>query len=115
MPNVQRLPWRMVAPADAVGLVTFDQEIRRVIWPSSNQRSSEILHVMEEATATHKTHRPDFSIWPNGSAGGHRRIVSDLFDDVDSMLAGLKHLRPSAARCDRVACAGPGRVFHSSK
>ena len=35
-----------------------------------------------------------FTTWPSGSSGAaSSSILSDLFDDVESMLAGLKHFR----------------------
>ena len=81
---------------DAVGLATFDQEIRQLIRPSSNPAQlKQLVHVMEQATATSKT-RTGPIFHDLAERLGRRGIVvilSDLFDDVDSMLAGLKHLR----------------------
>jgi uncharacterized protein (DUF58 family) len=81
---------------DAVGLAIFDQEIRQLISPSSNPTQlKQLLHVMEEATAAQKTRTgPIFhDLAERLGRRGVVVILSDLFDDVDSMLAGLKHLR----------------------
>jgi uncharacterized protein (DUF58 family) len=90
------LAYLILHQRDAVGLVTFDQEIRQVIRPSSNPTQlKQLLHVMEEATATRKTRTgPIFhDLAERLGRRGIVVIVSDLFDDVESMLAGLKHLR----------------------
>jgi uncharacterized protein (DUF58 family) len=90
------LAYLVLHQRDAVGLVTFDQEIRQVIRPSSNPTQlKQLLHLMEEATATRKTRTgPIFhDLAERLGRRGIVVIVSDLFDDVESMLAGLKHLR----------------------
>jgi uncharacterized protein (DUF58 family) len=90
------LAYLVLHQRDAVGLMTFDQEIRQVIRPSSNPTQlKQLLHVMEESTATHKTHTgPIFhDLAERLGRRGIVVIVSDLFDDVELMLAGLKHLR----------------------
>jgi uncharacterized protein (DUF58 family) len=90
------LAYLVLHQRDAVGLVTFDQEIRQVIRPSSNPTQlKQLLHVMEEATATRKTRTgPIFhDLAERLGRRGIVVIISDLFDDVESMLAGLKHLR----------------------
>jgi uncharacterized protein (DUF58 family) len=81
---------------DAVGLAMFDQEIRQLIRPSSSPTQfKHLLHVMEETTAARKTSTgPIFhDLAERLGRRGVVVIISDLFDDVDSMLAGLKHLR----------------------
>jgi uncharacterized protein (DUF58 family) len=90
------LAYLVLHQRDAVGLVTFDQEIRQVIRPSSNPTQlKQLLHVMEEATAARKTRTgPIFhDLAERLGRRGIVVIISDLFDDVESMLAGLKHLR----------------------
>src|SRR5688572_13720533 len=81
---------------DSVGLVTFDQEVRQLIRPSSNPTQlKQLLGVMEHSTAARKT-RTGPIFHDLAERLGRRGIVvvlSDLFDDVDAMLAGLKHLR----------------------
>jgi uncharacterized protein (DUF58 family) len=90
------LAYLVLHQRDAVGLVTFDTEIRQLIRPSSNPTQlKQLLHVMEEATAERKTQTgPIFhDLAERLGRRGIVVIISDLFDDVDSMLAGLKHLR----------------------
>src|SRR5262245_26617189 len=81
---------------DAVGLVTFDNEIREVVRPSSSPTQlKQVLHVMEQVTAEQKTQTgPIFhELAERLSRRGIVVIISDLFDDVASMMAGLKHFR----------------------
>jgi uncharacterized protein (DUF58 family) len=90
------LAYLVLHQRDAAGLVTFDQEIRQVIRPSSNpMQLKQLLHVMEGTTAERKTSTgPIFhDLAERLGRRGIVVILSDLFDDVDSMLAGLKHLR----------------------
>jgi len=81
---------------DAVGLAVFDEHIGKMIRPSNNAHHwRAIIEELSLATAKPKT-----------SLGGvlhelaerliHRTLivlVSDLFDDPDAVLTGLKHLR----------------------
>ena len=90
------LAYLVLHQRDSVGLVTFDQEVRRLIRPSSNPTQlKQLLHVMEESTAQRKTRTgPIFhDLAERLARRGIVVIISDLFDDVDSMLAGLKHFR----------------------
>src|SRR5436190_1385435 len=92
------LAYLVLQQRDAVGLVTFDQEIRQFIRPSSNPTQlKQLLRVMEETAATRKTSTgPIFhDLAERLGRRGIVVIISDLFDDVESMLAGLKHLRHS--------------------
>jgi uncharacterized protein (DUF58 family) len=90
------LAYLVLHQRDSVGLVTFDQEIRQLIRPSSNPTQlKQLLRVMEETAATQKTRTgPIFhDLAERLARRGIVVILSDLFDDVDAMLAGLKHLR----------------------
>lgn len=81
---------------DSVGLVTFDREIRALVRPSSNpSHLRQLLQVMEETVPDRKTATgPIFhDLAERFKKRGIVVILSDLFDDLDSMLAGLKHLR----------------------
>jgi uncharacterized protein (DUF58 family) len=81
---------------DAVGLTTFDQEIRHTIRASSNPTQlKQLVHVLEQATAGQKTRTgPIFDeLAERFGRRGVVVILSDLFDELDPMLAGLKHLR----------------------
>lgn len=80
---------------DSVGLVTFDSEIRFFIRPSSNpSRLKEIMQAMSEAPASRRTAvGPIFhDLAERVKRRGIIFVFSDLFDDLEAMLAGLKHL-----------------------
>jgi len=81
---------------DSAGLVTFDREIRALARPSSNpSHLKELLHVIGESVPERKTDTGP--IFHDLAERFKKRslvvILSDLFDEVDSMLAGLKHFR----------------------
>ena len=82
--------------AGRVGLVTFDSEIRALVRPSGNpSHLKQLLHVMEQSTAERKTATgPIFhELAERFKKRGVVIVLSDLFDDVDAMMAGLKHFR----------------------
>ena len=90
------LAWLILQQQDSVGLVTFDNEIRSLMRPSSQaSQLRQILEVMESTTSTAKTSTgPIFhDLSERLKKRGVVVIISDLFDRVDSMLAGLKHFR----------------------
>jgi uncharacterized protein (DUF58 family) len=90
------LAYLVLHQRDAVGLVTFDEQICRLIRPSSTPTQlKQLLAVMEEAHAARKTNvGPIFhDLAERFTRRGIVVILSDLFDDVDAMLAGLKHFR----------------------
>jgi len=81
---------------DSAGLVTFDREIRALVRASSNpSHLKQLLHVLEESVPERKTDTgPIFhDLAERFKKRGIVVILSDLFDDVDSMMAGLKHFR----------------------
>ncbi len=90
------LSYMILQQQDSAGLVTFDREVRALVRPSSNpSHLNQLLRVMEESRPEKKTDTgPIF----HGLAERFKKrglvvILSDLFDDVDSMMAGLKHFR----------------------
>ena len=90
------LAYLVLQQQDSVGLVTFDNEIRALVRASSNpSHLKQLLHVMENAAPERKTHTgPIFhDLAERLKRRGVVVILSDLFDDVPSMLAGLKHFR----------------------
>ncbi len=90
------LAYLVLHQRDAVGLVTFDQEIRQLMRPSSSPTQlKQLLSVMEQTTAARKTRvGPIFhDLAERLARRGIVVIISDLFDDLDSMIAGLKHFR----------------------
>ena len=81
---------------DSVGLVTFDSEIRALVRPTSQPAQlKRLLEVMDQATPQRKTATgPIFhELAERLKKRGGVVVISDLFDDVPSMMAGLKHFR----------------------
>lgn len=81
---------------DSAGLVTFDDEIRELIRPSSSPTQlRRLLSVMELTHAARKTQTgPIFhDLAERLSRRGIVVVLSDLFDEVELLLAGLKHFR----------------------
>jgi uncharacterized protein (DUF58 family) len=90
------LAYLVIHQRDAAALVTFDQEIRHFIRPSSSPTQlKQLLQVMEETTAASKTSSgPIFhTLAERFNRRGIVVVLSDLFDDTEAMMAGLKHLR----------------------
>jgi uncharacterized protein (DUF58 family) len=90
------LGYLVLKQQDSVGLVTFDEQVRASLRPSGNPSHWEqLIRVMEDSVPARKT-----SVGPifHDLAERFRRrgiviILSDLFDDVDAAVAGLKHFR----------------------
>lgn len=81
---------------DSVGLVAFDSEIRALVRPSGNpSHLKDILQAMEGLSAERKTATgPIFhDLAERLKRRGIVIVLSDLMDDVDALLKGLKHLR----------------------
>lgn len=90
------LAYLVLQQQDSVGLVTFDREVRAVVRPSANaSHLQEIVHVLDRASPAEKTSiGPIFhELAERFTKRGVVLILSDLFDRVDPMLAGLKHFR----------------------
>ncbi len=90
------LAYLVLQQQDSVGLVTFDSEVRSLVRPSSNpSHLKQLLHVMETSEPHRKTRTgPIFhDLAERLKRRGLVVILSDLFDDVGTMLAGLKHFR----------------------
>jgi uncharacterized protein (DUF58 family) len=90
------LAYLILQQQDAVGLVTFDREIRALVRPSGNpSHMKEILHVMEQAAGQRKTATGPIlhELAERFRKRGIVIVFSDLLDDVDAILAGLKHFR----------------------
>lgn len=99
------LAYLVLHQQDAVGLATFDDRVRRVMRPSSSPATlNQLLAEMERVDAREKTATgPIFhDLAERLSRRGVVFVFSDLFDDVDSMLAGLKHFRHR--RHDVIVC-----------
>ncbi len=90
------LAYLILQQQDSVGLVTFDKEIRALVRPGSNpSHMKQLVQVMEDSAAERKTATgPIFhELAERLKKRGIVVVLSDLFDDVDSMMAGLKHFR----------------------
>jgi uncharacterized protein (DUF58 family) len=90
------MSWLILQQQDSVGLVTFDDRVRTVIRPSSNpSHLRQLMHVMESAEPKAKTAiGPVFhELAERLDKRGLVLVLSDLFDEVPAMLAGLKHFR----------------------
>jgi uncharacterized protein (DUF58 family) len=90
------LGWLVLQQQDAVGLATFDSQLRAMIRPAGNPSHLEqLLHAMEGAVPGKKTAAgPIFhELAARLSKRGIVVILSDFFDDVASIAAGLKHFR----------------------
>ncbi|MBI1247164.1 DUF58 domain-containing protein [bacterium] len=90
------LAWLILQQQDAVGLVTFDDQVRSLVPASGSPvQLQQVIDTLQLSEPREKTH-----IGPllHELAGRLNRrgliiVMSDFFDDVDSMMAGLKHLR----------------------
>jgi uncharacterized protein (DUF58 family) len=90
------LSYLILQQQDSVGLVTFDSEVRALVNASANpSHLKQLLHVMENSRPQRKTRTgPIFhDLAERLKRRGVVLILSDLFDDVPSMMAGLKHFR----------------------
>lgn len=90
------LAYLILQQQDSVGLVTFDREIRALVRPSSQSAHlKQLLHVMEDSVPQRKTATgPIFhDLAERLKKRGVVVVLSDLFDNVAAMVAGLKHFR----------------------
>jgi uncharacterized protein (DUF58 family) len=90
------LAYLVLHQQDSVGLAAFDDELRSLIRPSgSPSHLKELLHVMEQPSGGKKTATgPIFhDLAERFKKRGIVIVLSDLFDDVESMVRGLAHFR----------------------
>lgn len=86
--------WLVLEQQDATGLVTFDSQIRTLLRPASNSSHlKQMIQVMETVIPGNKTAAgPIFhELAERLKKRGVVMILSDFFDNVKSLLAGLKH------------------------
>ncbi len=86
--------WLVLEQQDATGLVTFDSQIRTLLRPASNSSHlKQMIQVMETVIPGKKTAAgPIFhELAERLKKRGVVMILSDFFDNVKSLLAGLKH------------------------
>ncbi|UCG63248.1 MAG: DUF58 domain-containing protein [Candidatus Zixiibacteriota bacterium] len=90
------LSFMMLRQRDAVGLVTFDQKIRRYVPPRS--KSGHLHVLLSEIAAQKPSETTDVASTLHEMAERIKRrglviIMSDLLDDADMIISGLKHFR----------------------
>lgn len=90
------LAWLILRQQDAVGMTTFDQEIRAMLPPSGSPlQLQQVLEVLESPETPAKTSMgPIFhELATRLTRRGLVLVISDFFDDIQSLMAGLRHLR----------------------
>jgi uncharacterized protein (DUF58 family) len=90
------LSYLVLHQQDSVGLVTFDSQVRALVRASGQaSHLRQLVHVMEQSSAEKKTATgPIFhDLAERLKKRGVVVIFSDLFDDVASMMTGIKHFR----------------------
>jgi uncharacterized protein (DUF58 family) len=90
------LAYLVLQQSDSIGLVTFDNQIRTFLKPSSQPSNmKEIIRVLNQGSSQAKTSMAP--LFHELAERINRRsiifVISDVFDDVDQVLMGLKHLR----------------------
>ena len=90
------LAWLTLQQQDAVGLTTFDEQLRDFVQPSSNSSHLQhLLHILDSPSGARKTSTGRV-LHELADRLGRRGIVvifSDLFDDLEELVMGIKHLR----------------------
>jgi len=90
------LSYMVMQQQDSVGLATFDDGVRKFLRPAGQpSHLKELFHVMDASPARAKS---DLGVVFHELAERFKKrgvvvILSDLFDDVSRVLAGLKHFR----------------------
>lgn len=90
------LAWLILQQQDAVGLVTFDEQVRSLVPPSGSPvQLQQVMDVLQSAESKEKTQIGPLLHELSGRLNrrGLVIVLSDFFDEVDSIMAGLKHLR----------------------
>lgn len=90
------LAYLILNQQDNVGLVSFDEEIRAFIRPSSNpSHLKQLVQVMEQTVPERKTRAGAIfhELAERFKKRGIVVVLSDLFDDLESIGAGLRHFR----------------------
>jgi len=90
------LSYMMLRQRDAVGLVTFDDKIRRYIPPRS--KSGHLHVLLNEVAAQQPSDTTDIAHTLHEMAERIKRrglviIMSDLLDEAHKIISGLKHFR----------------------
>lgn len=93
---VASLAYLILEQQDAVGLSLFDKEVKQTLPPSSNPAYlKDIVYHMSAVSPAEKTQMG--SVLHDISSRLRKRglviVLSDLFDDVEEILSGLRHFR----------------------
>ena len=90
------LSYLLIKQKDAVGLVTFSDDISQYLPPKSTTRHlHRLLEVLEEAKAERKTRlsRIFHALAENIKRRGLIIVISDLFDEPEEVIKGIRHFR----------------------
>ncbi len=90
------LSYLMLKQQDAPGLLIYDEKIRSYIPPKGAR--SHITPILKQLSNTEPSNKTDASVAFHELADRIKRrgliiVISDLFDDPEKMLLGLKHFR----------------------
>jgi uncharacterized protein (DUF58 family) len=90
------LSYMLVRQQDSVGLVTFDNKVKKVIPPSASP--AHLRLILHELNQLQPAERTDTGMILHDLAERIKRkglivILSDLFDDPEKLLFGLQHFR----------------------
>ncbi len=90
------LSYMMLRQRDAVGLVTYDEKIRRYIPPRSKAGHMHVL--LNEIAAQEPSDTTNIAATLHEMADRIKRrglviVMSDLLDEADEIISGLKHFR----------------------
>jgi uncharacterized protein (DUF58 family) len=90
------LAYMILKQQDSVGLVVFDDAVRRYLKPAgSPSQLKEVIRLLDVTPAREKS---DLGVVFHDLAERFKKrgvvaVFSDLFDDVDNVMSGLKHFR----------------------
>lgn len=90
------LAYLVLRQQDSAGLATFDHELRALVRPSSTPAHlKQLVQVMEQTRAEGKTRCGAIfhELAERFKKRGIVVVLSDLFDDVEALMTGLKHFR----------------------
>lgn len=88
--------WLILQQQDAAGLVTFDDQIRSLVPASGSPvQLQQVMDVLQQSDSREKTQMGPLLHQLSGrlTRRGLVIVISDFFDEVDAIMAGLKHLR----------------------
>jgi len=93
---VAALAYMILQQQDSVGLVVYDDAVRRYLKPAGHaSQLKELLHLLDVTPAREKS---DLGLVFNELAERFKKrgivaVFSDMFDDVSRIINGLKHFR----------------------